>query len=251
MINYYKNRSLKSLFYINEKGLVCQEKWRDIPEYEGLYQASDLGRIKSLKRIVICKKGTKKPVKERILSPYNVGKGYLGVSLNKKGCYRSFSIQTILAIVFLAHTPCGFKKVVDHKNNNKLDNRVSNLQLITQRENSSKDKKSYKSKSVGVCKRKNSWVSRIYIDGKRISLGSFDSELEASKYYQNALNNYNLGIPIIDNKKEKSSKHKGVCYEASRDRWLVQGYVNGKSKFIGRFKTEEEAYKESLKYFNN
>ena len=46
MIEYHKNLSLELLFYINNEGLVCYEEWKDIPGYEGIYQVSNLGRIK-------------------------------------------------------------------------------------------------------------------------------------------------------------------------------------------------------------
>lgn len=52
MIEYYKNLSLENLPYINEEGLICWEEFRDIPQYEGLYQVSDLGRVKSLARTI-------------------------------------------------------------------------------------------------------------------------------------------------------------------------------------------------------
>ena len=49
MIEYWKNLDLRDLFYINDDGLVCCEEWRDIIGYEGYYQVSNLGRVKSLK----------------------------------------------------------------------------------------------------------------------------------------------------------------------------------------------------------
>ena len=50
MIEYYKNLSLESLFYINDEGLVCMEEWRNIIGFENRYQVSSLGRVKSLGR---------------------------------------------------------------------------------------------------------------------------------------------------------------------------------------------------------
>ena len=79
MIEYYKNKSLESLFYVNEFGLVCQEEWKDIPNYEGLYQASDLGRIKSLSRYVNNSYGLYL-IKDRILAQAK-SKYYLSVNL--------------------------------------------------------------------------------------------------------------------------------------------------------------------------
>jgi ribosomal protein L15E len=72
-------------------------------------------------------------------------------------------------MAFLNHTPCGYKIVVDHIDNNiKTDNRLENLQLITQRENVSKDIKNTSSKYIGVCwhKKAKKWRSSIQINGK-------------------------------------------------------------------------------------
>jgi hypothetical protein len=85
----------------------------------------------------------------------------------------------LVAMAFLNHKPDGTHKiVVDHINNNKLDNRVVNLQLISQRENLSKDRKDGTSKYVGVCwkKSRNKWQVDIKIDGKRKYLGLFTDE---------------------------------------------------------------------------
>lgn len=50
MKKYYLDFSLEPIVYQNELGLDCVEQWKDIPEYEGLYQVSDLGRVKRLNR---------------------------------------------------------------------------------------------------------------------------------------------------------------------------------------------------------
>lgn len=53
MIEYYKRQTLKSLFYVNDKGLVCYEEWFDIPFYENLYKISTIGRVKSLEKFQV------------------------------------------------------------------------------------------------------------------------------------------------------------------------------------------------------
>ena len=154
------------------------EIFKDIPNYESMYQVSNLGRVKSLRFN-----------KERILKPAPNNDGYLFVNLYYKGKQKNITVHQIMAIVFLNHTPCGNKIVVDHINCDEQDNRLSNLQLISQRENLSKDKKGT-SKYTGVCwhKTHNKWISVIRINGKLKHLGYFNCELEAANKYREALN---------------------------------------------------------------
>lgn len=154
------------------------EIWKDIIGYEGLYKVSSLGRVKSLKRN-----------KEKILNPSWSDKTYFVVSLCKDKKQKTLKVHQLVAMTFLNHTPCGYKLVVDHMNDNPLDNRVENLQVITHRENLSKDKKNKTSKYAGVGwhNASNSWRSRIYIDKKNVLLGNFDNEYEAHLAYQNKL----------------------------------------------------------------
>lgn len=158
------------------------EEFRDIPGYEGLYQASSLGNIKSL--------GNNNFRKEKILKPGLKKSGYYDVRLSKNGKAKSMRVHKLVAMAFLAHKPDGTMNiVVDHINNVKTDNRVENLQLITIRENSSKDKKGYSSKYVGVCwyKRKMRWIASIRINGKCKNLGYFKNEYDAHLKYQETL----------------------------------------------------------------
>lgn len=169
-----------------------EEIWKDIPGYEGLYQASNMGQVKSLDRIIERGKGTMH-IKNKILKPGLMKTGYLSVVLCKDKKTRTFPVHILVAMTFLEHIPCGFKIVVDHiVENDKLNNRLDNLQLITNRENVSKDKKGGTSKHIGVHWniKLNKWVSEIRINGKRKYLGGFDNELEAAKAYQQALKIY-------------------------------------------------------------
>lgn len=163
------------------------EIWKDVIGYEGLYQISNYGNVKSFlrnKQGVILKCGIN-------------SKGYNGVILNKKGIRKHKQIHVMVAESFLNHIPCGHKLVVDHINNNKLDNKVENLQIITQRENSFKTNKIYSSKFKGVHLKTDkykdriyhSWVAQIQINGINNYLGSFKTEEEAHNAYQNALKN--------------------------------------------------------------
>jgi len=164
------------------------EIWKDIPNYEGIYQVSNLGRIKSLSRkIRSCHRVYFS--KEKILKPCWTDKAYHIVNLCKDKKRKTLKVHQLVAVMFLNHTPCGYDKVVDHIDNNPLNNHVDNLQLISNRQNLSKDKKNKTSKYTGVGwhKASNSWRSRIYIDKKNVLLGNFDNEYDAHLAYQNKL----------------------------------------------------------------
>ena len=168
------------------------EIWKDINGYEGYYQASNLGRIKSLSRTFNHPTGNGTiTIKDKILSPSIEGSGYLIVSLSKKGIQKKFKVHQLIAMTFLNHIPCGHKIVVNHIDFDKKNNKVINLELVTTRENSNKKHLKSTSKYTGVSwnKRDKKWRSYIYINGKLKHLGYYESELEAHEAYQNALNN--------------------------------------------------------------
>lgn len=112
-----------------------KEVWRDVKNYEGRYQVSSFGRVRSVDREVLTIKNVIKFHKGRILSHGDDGYGYLCVSLHKHSKSKSFKVHQLVAIAFLHHTPCGFKLVVDHVNNIKTDNNAYNLQIITTQQN--------------------------------------------------------------------------------------------------------------------
>lgn len=163
------------------------EFWKAIPGYEGIYEVSDLGRVKSL--------GNNESRKEKILKFSNNRKGYCKLNLFKHANSKTYQAHQLVAMAFLNHIPSKSKNVVDHINNIKTDNRLENLQIITQRENTSKDKKNKTSKYTGVywCKNKNKWRSTIYISNKQIHLGYFKDEYKAHLAYEKALNEMTKG----------------------------------------------------------
>ena len=161
------------------------EVWRDILGFDYGYQISNLGNVRNI--------NYRNTNKIKQLNNSLDGRGRYAVTLykNKKG--HTKRIHKLVAIYFLKHNPCGYLEVIDHIDNNPLNNRLYNLQKTTQRINATKDKKR-KSKYVGAYKStnsKNGWHSKIKIKGKEKYLGSFKSEKEAAQAYQNELTKIN------------------------------------------------------------
>ena len=110
------------------------EIWKDIQGYEGIYQVSNLGRIKSLERIVTNNKhGGVRIVEEKILTPTDNGNGYKIIGLQKPKQRKNFYIHRLVATAFIPN-PKNFG-YVNHKDYNKSNNNVSNLEWCTQKEN--------------------------------------------------------------------------------------------------------------------
>lgn len=108
--------------------MKSNEMWKDVPEYEGLYQASNIGRIKSLERYT----EDGHHVLERILKP-SLAKGYLKVQLSKNGRNKTIYVHKIIATTFLDNV--NNLPEVNHKDENKLNNCVVNLEWCTHKYN--------------------------------------------------------------------------------------------------------------------
>ena len=105
-----------------------EEIWRDIKGYEGLYQVSNMGRVKALERI----DNKKRRLKERMLA-FSPSNGYKVVHLYKNGVQKSFSVHRLVGEAFIPNPknePC-----INHRDENKLNNNVDNLEWCTQKYN--------------------------------------------------------------------------------------------------------------------
>ena len=100
------------------------EEWKDILGFEGLYQVSNLGRVKSLKRPY--------GLKEKILKP-QINRGYYQVHLHKNSIEKNYYIHRLVFEAFNGPIPEGLQ--VNHINEVKTDNSLSNLNLMTRKEN--------------------------------------------------------------------------------------------------------------------
>ena len=105
------------------------EIWKDIPNYEGFYQISNLGRIKSLGRI----DALGHRLKEKILKPGITCNGYYQVALWKNSIPKRCLVHRLVWIAFNGQIPEGLQ--VNHISERKSDNRLSNLNLMTCKEN--------------------------------------------------------------------------------------------------------------------
>lgn len=114
------------------------EEWRPVKGYEGYYEVSDLGRVRSLDRVVYSSfKGTWKSrlVKGRILKALDNGSamGYLFVNLNKNGKTKEFYVHRLVADAFIPN-PNNFP-IINHKDENAKNNSADNLEWCTQKYN--------------------------------------------------------------------------------------------------------------------
>lgn len=112
------------------------ECWRWIPGYEGLYQVSTRGRVRSVDRWVIDTKGRKQFRKGRILKTTRNQWGYLSVGLHRNGKWRHYLVHRLVAETWLDN-PEG-KPQVNHldEDKSKSNNEVYNLSWSTAKENS-------------------------------------------------------------------------------------------------------------------
>lgn len=156
------------------------EETKAILEYEGDYLVSSLGYVLSLKSGVAVK-----------ICVFKHKNGYLTVSLSKDGKVKTHSLHSLVAKAFLEKPKDVECIVIDHKDNDKLNNRLSNLQYITNRKNSSKDSKKGSSAYTGVKKTPGGkFRADIRLKEEILYLCTNESEIYCSEVYLTALKKY-------------------------------------------------------------
>lgn len=157
------------------------EIWKDIPNYEGYYQVSNLGRVKSLSRTIY--KNGKHPFlsKEKILKTILSSEGYPCVNLSIDGFKSFFNTRILVAMAFLNYKSGNKDIAIKTKNNIKVDSRLENLEISTRLEVMNKKHLKTTSKYSGVSwsKTAKKWMAYTTVNKKRKYLGYYSNELEA------------------------------------------------------------------------
>ena len=158
--------------------IMPEEIWKDIPDYEGLYQASNLGRIRSMPREVCGHWGMSR-IKGRFLSDKICRNGYRMAGLCKNGARYTYGHHRLVLMAF-----CGVSDLhVDHINGVRHDNRLENLEYVTRRENNRRGKNCLRKKDK-ICKYRNVRLSysgkryraELTVNNVRHGLGTHDTE---------------------------------------------------------------------------
>ena len=110
-----------------------EEEWRDIEGYVGIYQVSNLGRVKSLDRMRTTKTGRKSFIKGRVITPEKSKDGYVSIKLNNNGMSKKKILHRIVAKAFIPNPEN--KPYVNHIDYDRTNAKASNLEWCTPKEN--------------------------------------------------------------------------------------------------------------------
>ena len=184
IVSEYFIKQHKSEFPIIEFD-ESKELWKDIPGFEGLYQASNMGRIASIRY------GFK------LMSLLRTTTGYLNIALRVNNSIKRGLVHTFIANTFLSK--CQDCTQVDHINSIKSDNRVENLQWITRSDNM---KHNYSRGVTSIDKLKSKGKKVELFDKESNSIGVFDSLRAAANHIE--VSHGNMSALVNDKWRVKS-----------------------------------------------
>jgi hypothetical protein len=177
-----------------------KEIWKSIPNYEGLYEASNLGRIKSCCRFNL--KGAL--IQEKILKPYILNTGYLMVNLYKNKIMKHCYIHRLIMLAFKGKSTLE----VNHINLEKSDNRLDNLEYCTPKEN--------------INHAKNLGVYDNNILNCSIPVCAYDKFSGELKY---SFDSINKAMNFFKRNKNKRSGYQGISISIKDNRRSAYGYI--------------------------
>ena len=154
------------------------EIWKDIPGYEGSYQVSDYGRVKSLRRI----DASGKTRKEKLLKLHETADGYYSITLFNSGKKRRYRVHRLVYLAFNGEIPEGME--CNHKNENKKDNRPSNIEILSKADNlryGTRTKRAAKTMTGKLVNRpdQSKWVIKLSLDNEILHF--YPSTMEAER----------------------------------------------------------------------
>lgn len=145
------------------------EIWKPIEGYEGLYEVSNLGRVRSTGNCNA--KGYKGKIK--ILKPSKQGNGYLIVSLCKDNKKRTKLVHRLVGFAFIPNDNPKYKNTINHINEDKTDNRACNLEWCSQQYNNTYNNRNWKAAAKRGVK-----VNQFTLNGKFIKEWPSQAEIE-------------------------------------------------------------------------
>jgi hypothetical protein len=165
----------------------CASEWRAIPGYEGHYEVSEHGLVRSLTRRIaiagIHKASHYRPKAGRFLSVkvnrgHGIGQGYYTYGVCLGGVQKNIAAHAAVAAAFIGKRPDGYD--TDHIDGNTFNNHASNLRYCTKGVNAGKQNtKNRPFMGTSFMRNCNKYLAYIQIDGKRINLGSYGTREEA------------------------------------------------------------------------
>jgi hypothetical protein len=211
-----------------------KEIWKDIDGYDSAYQVSNLGRIKSIERIVKDSIGRTRKLKEKYIKTHLFGE-YLGVNLRINNEYKQISIHRAIATAFIPNLEN--KPEVNHIDGNKLNNSIDNLEWVTYSENIIH---AYKSGLRSKKHAENLWKYRknTYVHTQKVVV-AYENGVEIKKS-----NTKDMAIFIKEYKNIKSN----VKNIAKNIRMVCLCYEYRKNNKITNTKNRNEAYGMKFKY---
>lgn len=113
---------------------MLTETWKDIPNFEGSYQVSNMGRVRSVDRVIAVKDGRMRKHKGRVLKPLLNDRGYERVTLSNDGRCNIKRVHRLVLETFKPHVNMSDLQV-NHMDGDKLNNHLINLEWVTARDN--------------------------------------------------------------------------------------------------------------------
>ena len=235
-----------------------EEIWKDIIGYEGLYQISNLGRVKSLERI----KPNNQPIKETIKKLKLSKKGYYYIALYKDTICKTHGIHRIIGIHFIEVDMNLIENLeINHKDGNPRNNNIKNLEWVNKRENNSHNKigGNFISKFIGV-----GWLgvykkfkAEVRINDRLLYLGESINEIDCAETYLEFCKNNNIenkyAFEIYDNYCLENNIENKFLLEPNKRDWINRLKLEADNKkssiLIGvSFRKDNQKYRAKLTF---
>lgn len=182
------------------------EIWKDIPGYEGLYQVSNCGNVRSLDRIIKCKNGKIRGYPGVLLKQDSTKDGHKRCRLCNQGCDKHFFVHRLVASAFIEN-PNNFP-IVNHKDENPSNNSVNNLEWCTGKYNvnygTSIERRTLHTDYQRIRKNQRKQVAQYDLEGNLIKIWSSRKECTEAGF---------TGTAITRCAQGKRKKHKGYIWK--------------------------------------